>query len=122
MIESGVYFLRALPGAEQIAGIGANEDAFLAYLAQALVQKGLPIPINRVYARELQDRLVGFSAQQWSAARRTLFVLQARDVKVSPASGEFLRDETAKLLKSEYSGFTETETNRAVLYIFAKLK
>jgi len=121
IIDSGVYFLRALPGAEPIAGIGPNEDAFLAYLAQGLVQKGLPIPINRVYARELQDRLVGFSVQQWSAARRALYLLQARDVKVSPASGEFLRDETSKLLKSEYSGFTETETNRAVLYIFAKL-
>jgi hypothetical protein len=49
-------------------------------------------------------------------------LLEARNVKVSPAGGEFLRDETMKLLKSEYSGFTETETNRAVLYIFAKLK
>jgi hypothetical protein len=84
--------------------------------------KGLPVPINRVYSREMQDRLIGFSPIQLSAARRTLYLLQIRDTRVSPLFAEILRDETTKLLKSEYSGFSESEANRAILYLFVKLK
>jgi len=121
-IESGEYFLRNLPGLEPIPGVGDNEDDFLAFVAQSLMHKGLPIPINRVYSRELQDRLVGFSTMQLSAARRTLFLLQVKDASVSPVFVEIMRDETTKLLKSEYSGFSESESNRAILYLFSKLK
>lgn len=121
-IETGEFFLRALPGVEPIPGVGDNEGAFLEFVAQTLMHKGLPVPINRIYTRELQDRLVGFSPMQLSAARRTLFLLQSKDASVSPVYAEIMRDETTKLLKSEYSGFSESEANRAILYLFGKLK
>ena len=57
-----------------------------------------------------------------SAARRTLVLLQAKGVSVSPVYAEIMRDETTKLLKSEYANFSENEANGAVLFIFGKLK
>jgi hypothetical protein len=121
-IESGEFFLRSLPNLEPIAGVGDDEDAFLAFVGATLAYKGLPVPVDQIYARELRERLVGFSPMQWSAARRTLFLLKAKDTAISPLFVEIMRDETTKLLKTEYAGFTESDANRAVLYVFSKLK
>ncbi len=121
-IATGEFFLRSLPNQEPIAGVGDDESHFLNFVAQAIMQKGMPQTIDRIYPREMQDRLVGFSKMQLSAVRRSLFLLQAKDVAVSPLYIEIMRDETAKLLRSEYAGFTEGEANRANLYLFSKLK
>jgi hypothetical protein len=121
-IDTGEYFLRALPDLEPIPGVGANEDPFLAFLALSLMSNGLPTPVDRIYSKELRDSLVGFAPIKMSAARRTLRLLEAKGARVSPLYTEIMRDETSKLLKSEFAGFSETEANRAVFYVFSKLK
>lgn len=121
-IDSGEFFLRSLPDLEPIPGVSANEGPFLEFVAQSLMHKAMPISIDRIYPVDLQDRLVGFSKIQLSAVRRSLQLLQAKDVAVSPLYAEIMREETSQLLKSEYANFGQGEINRAVLYIFSKLK
>lgn len=121
-IATGEFFLRSLPDLEPIPGIGSNEAPFFEFLAQTLLNKSLPVPLERVYPTDLQDRLLGFSKMQLSAVRRTLLLLQAKDTAVSAFYAEILRDEVTQLLKSEYTNFSPSEINRAVLYIFSKLK
>ncbi len=121
-IDSGEFFIRSLTNLEPIPGVGDDESAFLEYLTQSVMHKGLPQPVDRIYSREMQDRLVGFSKMQLSAVRRSLFLLLAKDVAVSPIYAEIMRDETAKLLRSEFLGFSENEANRAILFLFSKLK
>ena len=121
-IDSGEFFLRSLPNLEPIPGVGRDEGDFLEFIAQTLMNKGMPLTVDRIYPSELQDRLAGFSKMQLSAVHRSLFLLHAKDVSLSPLYIEIMRDETAKLLRSEFAGFTESETNRAIQYLFSKLK
>jgi hypothetical protein len=121
-IDSGEFFLRTLPDTEPIPGVSSNEDPFLEFVAQKLIHKGLPVPVDRIYSHELQDRLEGLSRIQLSAVRRTLHLLQLKGTAVSPLYAEILREEVTQLLKSEYANFTQNEINRSVLYIFSKLK
>lgn len=122
-VASGEHFLRGLPNLEAIPGILPAEEAkFLEYAAGSINQNNLPTTITRIYPFELQERLAGMSEMQWSAARRTLNLLQAKDTAVSPLYAEILREETVTMLKDEYPNFAEVSTNRAILYIFSKLK
>lgn len=121
-VDSGVYFLRSLPAQEPIPGLGSNESPFLDYLALRVGTKLLPTELNRMYPRDLQDRLLGLSEIQWSAAHRAVMLMRSRDLSVSPLFAEILREETDKLLRSEYANFSQIESNRAIFYIFSKLK
>jgi hypothetical protein len=121
-IDSGEYFLRGMPNLEPIPGVGNDESHFLEYVATNLRDRGLPVEIDRIYPRDLQETLVGFNKMQLSATKRTLHLLQAKNVTVSTLYAEILREEVTKVLKSEYANFIDSESNRAVQYIFSKLK
>lgn len=120
-VASGEYFLRDLPNLPAIPGIGEDVPAFLEHFAQVLVQKGIPISVERIYDLDLQERLAGSDKIKLSAIRRVVHLLKLKNASVSPLYAEIMREETTQLLTSEYAGFTQPELNRAILYIFSKL-
>jgi hypothetical protein len=123
-VDSGVIFLRGLSGVQPLPGISdLRETDFLEFAAQRIIQKGLPTPIDRIYEADLRD--LGLSAIEQSAVRRSLFLLRAKGVASSKLYAEILREETASVIRSEYSGVGETISdtmNRVLIYVFRKLR
>lgn len=121
-IQSGEFFLRTLASREPIPGVGDREFEFNEFLTQKVVRTGLPMAVDRMYPGELFDRLKGMSLIQMSATRRAVFLMRAKEIVVSNLYAEILREETAKLLRSEYAGFSEQEMNRTLVYVFGKIR
>jgi hypothetical protein len=122
-VDSGVFFVRSTPNISPIPGIiPRQETEFLEFAAQRLIKKSLPTPMNRIYDREMLDRVAGLSSQQVSTVYRCLQQLRQKGVATSKLYAEILREETASVLRSEFNSWDDASMNKALLYLFGKLK
>jgi hypothetical protein len=122
-VDSGVFFLRGLTGIQPIPGLIENQETeFLEWAAQRLLHKALPTPINRIYDRDMLDRLSSLTPRQLSAVARSLQMLRQKGVAASVLYAEILREETASLIRSEYNNFDDAAMNRTLVFVFSKLR
>jgi hypothetical protein len=122
-IDNGVFFLRGLVAIEPIPGLVENQETdFLEWAGQRVLKKALPTPISRIYDHEMLDRLDSLRMIQVSAVNRALQMLRQKGVASSKLYAEILREETTSLLRSEYPTWDDSTTNRALIYLFNKLR
>jgi hypothetical protein len=122
-IDSGVFFLRGLSGVQPIPGIIENQESeFLDFAAQRVLNKALPTTVSRIYDRDMFERLSGLTTTQISAVARSIQMLRQKGVATSKLYAEILREETSSLIRSEYGNWDDASMNRALIYVFSKLR
>jgi hypothetical protein len=122
-VASGVFFVRGLAGVQPIPGIVENQEAdFLDWMSQRLMNKALPTAMSGIYDREMLDRLTGLTTTQISAVHRSVQMLRQKGVATSKLYAEILREETSSLIRSEYGNWDDGAMNRALIYVFSKLR
>lgn len=121
-LATGVMLLRQIPSAAPIPGVEGREAEFVEFAAVRLRDRGLPLLPERIYDPELERTMFGASAMHKSAIRRSLNLMQARNLVVSPLYAEILREEASVLVRSEYANFPDVELNRALPYVFRQLR